>query len=151
MKGLSGLLAEVGPLRVPIEVVGASAEECAQPQPEGVSTRSPVPYSDIPDLLRTASALLLPLQDNYFGRALSSPLKLWDYLASTTPIIAADVQSVRDIMRLTDAPLHLYSPEHPDSLHKAVDAALSAAQRPSSLRTWTDRAQQLAPVLRGES
>lgn len=150
VKGLTALLREAGPLQAPVEVVGASEEERAQPSPPGLHIRPPVPYTAIPDLLRTASAVLLPLQDNYFGHSLSSPLKLWDYLASTTPIIAADVPSIRDIMDLTGAPLHLYQPSQPDSVHHAVDAALAAPGRPAFLRTWMQRAHELAPILRGE-
>jgi glycosyltransferase involved in cell wall biosynthesis len=149
-KGLLCLLEQAGSLPIPLEIIGASSQELSQ-IPQGVLARPPVPYSKVPELLASASALLLPLQDNIFGRQLSSPLKLWDYLATSTPIVAADVPTVREILQMTGAEAHLYPPTQPESLGGVIQAALDAPPRLPHLRSWADRAAELEPILRGQS
>ena len=147
MKGLLSLLEQTGPLSIPLEIIGATEQEREQ-APAGIRVLPSVPYTSVPNLISTASAVLLPLKNNFFGQRLSSPLKLWDYLASGTPIVAASVGSVHEVLNMTSAHAHTYSPEDPASVHIALDQALAAAPRERILRTWADRASEISPILR---
>ncbi len=141
-KGIDTLLAAADDLPAPLELVGGTEEERTR-IPAGIRCRPPVPYAEVPDLLASASVLVLPLADNRFGQSLSSPLKLWDYLATTKPIVASDVASIHEIAGMTHARLHLYTPGQPSALVHAVRAALDAPPRPTILRTWDQRAQEI--------
>ncbi|MEL6348028.1 MAG: glycosyltransferase [Myxococcota bacterium] len=125
-------------LPLPIEWIGGDAFEA-----DGIVGRPPVPYPDVPDLLARSDALLLPLSDNLFGRRLTSPLKLWDYLGTTRPIIAPDLPSVREIQAITGATMHFYAPDNADSLARAAVDALRAPPRVPFVRTWDTRAEEL--------
>jgi hypothetical protein len=107
----------------------------------------PQPYGSVPDLLRSSGVLLLPLQNNLFGRSLTSPLKLWDYLATKVPIVAPDLPSIREIQRLTQARLFLHRPEDSSSLAEQARQAMGSEPREAYLRTWDDRAAEMEGIL----
>ena len=82
-------------LPLPVELIGGSEEERrALGSTERVHLLPAIPYPEVPDVLAKSAALMLPLQDNLFGRQLTSPLKMWDYLACAAPIIAPDLPSI---------------------------------------------------------
>ncbi|NOY26247.1 MAG: glycosyltransferase family 4 protein [Oligoflexia bacterium] len=150
-KGVAALVQAASQLPLLLELVGGSPDEQAAlgPVPANVHLRPPVPYPAVPDLLASSAALVLPLADNLFGRQLTSPLKLWDYLATSAPIIAPDLPTVREIAELSQTTIHTFDPAHSASLIDAVRAALQAPLRSPSVRTWHQRAQQTLPVLLG--
>ncbi len=133
-KGVAEVLRAAG---VPVTLVGASS-----PIP-GVTVRPPVPYSEVPAALAAFDALLLPLAPNLFGRALTNPLKLWDYLATDRPIVAPDLPTIREV---TNA-VHLYDPADLSTLPAAISRALAQGHRSSQLRTWDDRAAEIEAFL----
>lgn len=151
-KGVAALAQAAGQLPLPLELIGGSPDEQAAlgEVPGNVRLRPPVPYPQVPDLLSRSAALLLPLADNVFGRHLTSPLKLWDYLATSVPIVVPDLPSTREIAALTGVTLHGFDPADPRSLVRAVQAALTAPPRAPLVRTWLDRARETLPVLQGE-
>jgi len=153
-KGWTGVLSAAdGPgLRAPLEIVGGSVRQLPGPLPAGVTVRPPAPHHAIPDLLARSAALLLPLDDNRFGRELTSPLKLWDYLATATPLVLPDLPSIHRALAAVAADAlsaAWYIPGHPESLRAAVDLAVCAPRRPPVLRTWDDRVAELGQVLDG--
>lgn len=150
-KGIEGLARAAAALPIPLELVGGTEEErrALTDLPPNVRVRPAVPYPEVPDLLARSAVLLLPLADNLFGRCLTSPLKIWDYLATSVPIVAPDLPSIREIQVLTGAPLHLYDPRHPEGLPMAVAEALCAPPRAPYVRTWVERAKETLPVLLG--
>lgn len=111
---------------------------------ERVEVCPTLPYAELPAKLATFHALLLPLDDNLFGRRLTNPLKLWDYLATGIPIVAADLPTVRDVAG--NRP-HYYVPGNPASLALAVERALAAGASEPLLRTWSERAAEIEAVL----
>ena len=123
--------------------MGGTDAERAQ-LPSTVRCRPPVPYAAVPDLLASAAVLVLPLADNCFGQSLSSPLKLWDYLATARPIVAADVASIHEIAGMTGTRLHLYTPGQPMALVHAARAAMQAPPLAPVVRSWAQRAEELA-------
>jgi glycosyltransferase involved in cell wall biosynthesis len=103
-----------------------------------------VPYPEVAAQIAGCRALVLPLEDNSFGRQFTSPLKLWDYLASGAPIVAADLPTVREIAG--DTPFY-YPPGDVGGLVAALRAALHAPGPAPRLRTWADRAAEIEAVL----
>ena len=121
------------PLPLPLEIVGGAT--------------STVPYPAVPDLLARSSALVLPLQDNLFGRSLTSPLKLWDYLATCTPLVLPDLPSIREIVAIAGREVAWYHPSRPDTFAPAVTTALALGPRLPFLRTWAERAAEVERLL----
>jgi glycosyltransferase involved in cell wall biosynthesis len=150
-KGWRTLLLAAGMPGVgPVEIVGGRREELPGHMPDTIAVRPAVPFPQVPDLLARSSALVLPLADNRFGRVLTSPLKLFDYLATGVPLVLPDLPSITVALRATGAPddgLMRYAPGDPDSLARAVRAARSHGPREPVVRTWQERADFLLPLL----
>lgn len=141
-KGLATVFSslERWPAGLRLEMVGGAPELA----PESVLVRPPVPYGELPALLRRYRILLLPLDDNLFGRRLTSPLKLWDYLATGIPVVAADLPTTREI---GGERLFYYRPGDPEDLVAALGRALAAGSVPPLLRTWDERAADVEAFL----
>lgn len=147
-KGIQDLCAAADRLPLPLEFIGGSpAEQAALPPHANVHLQPPVAYPMVPDLLARSAALLLPLQDNLFGRSLTSPLKFWDYLATSAPLVVPDLPSIQEIVALTGAPVHRYVPGDVDSIHTAISQALSAPPRHPIVRTWKTRAAEMLALM----
>lgn len=112
--------------------------------PAKVQALPPVPYPELPAVLAQCHVLLLPLDDNLFGRQLTSPLKLWDYLATGIPIVAADLPTTRII---GGDDLFYYDVHSPASLADAIQRALKAGEGKRHLRTWDQRAAEIEAFL----
>lgn len=146
--GLDTVLAsmERWPAGAALEVVGGAPEG----MPAAVNVVPPVPYGQLPEWLARYHALLLPLDGSVRSRVFTSPLKLWDYLATGIPIVAADLPSIREI---GGDVLHYYTPGDPIGLAAAVAEAVQAGASPRRVRTWDHRAAEierfLLSVLRG--
>jgi hypothetical protein len=143
-KGVTQLKSLSERASLPIEWIGASEGELRQAT-DSASVRflPAVPYREVPDVLARSRVLLLPLQNNRFGRSLTSPLKLWDYLATGTPVVAPSLPTVVEIQELSTAKLHLYRPGDASDLERALTDALEAPIRTPFLRTWDERASEL--------
>lgn len=141
-KGLATVFASLPawPAGVVLEMVGGAPPDA----PPGVRAVPPVPYGELPARLARYHALLLPLEDNLFGRRLTSPLKLWDYLATGIPVAAADLPTTREI---GGPALHYWAPGDPAALAAAVGRALAARDAPVRLRTWERRAEEVEAFL----
>jgi glycosyltransferase involved in cell wall biosynthesis len=147
-KGVQFILNTAPRLPCPLHWVGGTAAERADADNSGhVVLKPPVAHEDIATTLGKASVLLLPLGENPFSQIYTSPLKLWDYLATNKPIVAANTPAIMEISRLTGASFHLYKPEDEQSLQQAVRSALQAAPRSPYKRPWMDRAQELVDIV----
>lgn len=122
---------------------GTDAEREGAKLPPNVRLLGDLPYTQVPDVLARWHCAVVSLADNRFGRALSNPLKLWDYLAAGVPIVAPDLPTVREVL---DERSSWYSPGDAASLAAAI---VSAPRRPPvrALRSWEARADELLPVL----
>jgi glycosyltransferase involved in cell wall biosynthesis len=141
-KGVAGLFAAAVALPdVEFLLLGGDPPNDA---PANVRAAPAVPYPEVAAQLAGCRALVLPLEDNSFGRQFTSPLKLWDYLASGAPIVAADLPTVREIAG--DTPFY-YPPGDVGGLVAALRAALHAPGPAPRLRTWADRAAEIEAVL----
>jgi len=139
-KGLATVLRSVPSWPARLRIVGGVPADL----PPGVEAEGPVAYGEVPARLARFHALLLPLDDTLYGRTLANPLKLWDYLATGLPVVAADLPSVREV---GPGNLFLYRPGDPDSLADAVRRALLAGPGAPRVRTWADRATEIVGFL----
>jgi len=110
------------------------------------------PREKIPALLQAADVLVLPnsakpkISSHY-----TSPLKLFQYMASGIPIVASDLPSIREV--LTDETAFWFTPDDEHSLAKQIEYVLSHVEeaRSKALRakeavkkyTWDSRARQI--------
>ncbi len=109
------------------------------------------PHREIPIYLKAADVLVLP---NQSGEAISelytSPLKLFEYMASGRPIVASNLPSIREILNENNS---LLVKSNPNSLAVSIKEILqdqTLAQKISAQAlkdvqgyTWSNRAQKI--------
>lgn len=116
-----------------------------------------VPHGDVPRFLRAADVAVLPnLAEDALSARYTSPLKLYEYLASGTPVVASDIPSLRETL----------SPESATLVPSGDAAALAAAiaavpddassaeraargQKIARAASWASRAEAVATFARG--
>ncbi len=111
---------------------------------------------NVPGLLRQADVLVLPNTPSRLSAAYTSPLKLFEYMASGRPIVASDLPALREILRDGDNAL-LVEPGNPEALAVAIarvasDAELAArlatrARHDAAAYTWDARAARVERLL----
>jgi len=112
----------------------------------------PVPPSDVAARLRDADVLILPNPKSAISTEFTSPLKLFEYMASGRPIVASDLPSLREILRDGENAL-LVEPGNPQALVAGItrikdDPELGArlarqAREDVCAFTWARRAERL--------
>jgi glycosyltransferase involved in cell wall biosynthesis len=142
-KGVDQMLEAMGTLPYPVKWVGA---EESPDVPEHIQITGPVPHAQVDQLVARARVLVAPLGDNRFSHQLTSPLKLWDYLGSSRPIVTAETAATSEIMRISGAPMHRFSPDSIDEIRSAIHAAWNAPPRTPFQRSWPERAQELDAI-----
>ena len=110
------------------------------------------PHKEIPLYLKAADLLVLPnTGKEAVSRWYTSPVKLFEYMASGRPIVAADLPSIRDVLNETNAVL--VPPDDPEALAKAImdlcinvdhaDRIARQARNDVEQHTWDQRAQTI--------
>jgi glycosyltransferase involved in cell wall biosynthesis len=107
-------------------------------------------------LLRQADVLVLPNTPGRVSAAYTSPLKLFEYMASGRPIVASDLPALREVLR-PDVNAVLVEAGSAEALAAGLsrvigDAALAsrlAAQARDDVRAWTwdKRAERIETLL----
>jgi glycosyltransferase involved in cell wall biosynthesis len=96
------------------------------------------PREKMPVLLKSADVLVLPNSGKAKISALyTSPLKLFQYMASGTPIVASDLPSIREI--LDDSSAYWFTPDDEHSLARQIEHVLS---HPDEARSKAVRARE---------
>lgn len=81
------------------------------------------PHAEIPYWLKAADVLVLPNSaTEKISSHYTSPMKLFEYLASGVPIVASDLPSIREILNEQNAVL--VRPDDPDDLARGIEAVL---------------------------
>ncbi len=122
---------------------------------ERVTVTGLVPRADVPERLASADVLVLPTVATPSARY-TSPLKLFEYMASGRPIVASDLEPIREV--LTDGQnARLVPPGEPAALATAVrDLLADPAQAEQLARTafeqassysWSRRADRIEQLL----
>ncbi len=109
------------------------------------------PVGEIPLWLRASDALLLlGTNKNEDSSRYTSPMKLFEYMASKTPIVASATPAVTDVLSPSEA--YLFEPDDADSLAQAVADALVGSDTPERAAhaqakvrtlTWEMRARRI--------
>ncbi len=110
------------------------------------------PYGEIPYFLKSADILVLPnKKGDRASEKYTSPLKLFEYMASGTPIVASNLPSLREILNENNSVL--VEPDNPESLAEGIKKLMEdkeLAQRISSRAlsdaqnfTWQKRAEAI--------
>ncbi len=115
----------------------------------GITLLGHQPHDHMPTYQSVADVLVLPTSGNYsIGKFESSPLKLFEYMSSGTPVVASDLPAVRDIV--DDSHLHFVEPDRAKDLADMVIDILEkgstkaeAAHARVALQTWERRTQRL--------
>lgn len=114
-------------------------------------------YQSIPFYMRAADVVVLPNSGvEKISRFFTSPLKLFEYMASGTPLVASDLPSVREI--LDDSMCFFAAPDNPQSFANAIksilfqrDVAQARADRAQTLArthfSWDARAKKIIDEL----
>jgi len=116
-----------------------------------------LPPPDVAARLREADVLVLPNPRSAISDTHTSPLKLFEYMASGRPIVASDLPSIGEVLRDGENAV-LVEPGNPQALVAGIrkikdDPALAqrlAAQAAADVRdyTWARRAERLETLLR---
>ena len=111
------------------------------------------PHDEIPLWLRAADVLVLPNTGRQkVSLYYTSPMKMFEYMASGTPIVASDIPSIREI--LNDKNSFLAEADNPKSFAEKINYALEhsesaqklaiEAQKDVQKYTWLERAKRIS-------
>ena len=96
-----------------------------------------IPPADVAARLRECDLLVLPNPASAISSAFTSPLKLFEYMASGRPIVASDLPSIREVLRHEENAL-LVQPGNPPAL---VAGIARVKEDPPLGRRLADRAR----------
>lgn len=111
----------------------------ADQQLANVSLHGFKPQTDIPPYLHHADVLLLPPSLNHPSARWTSPVKLGEYLASGTPVVASRIPALEDWV--TDAEVTFMEPDSATSMAEAIKTVLS---NPTETSKKVEQGRQLA-------
>lgn len=114
------------------------------------------PHNEIPFYLKAADALILPnKKGNVNSEYYTSPLKLFEYMASGRPIVSSDLPSIREI--LSDNNAVLVEPSNPEDLARGIKKVLENDELAERIAqqalvdvqdfTWQKRAEKIIKTM----
>jgi glycosyltransferase involved in cell wall biosynthesis len=114
------------------------------------------PHNEIPLYLRAADVVVLPNSGKYeISSHFTSPLKLFEYMASGTPIVASDLPSLREV--LDEETAVLVEPDNALALAKGISKIVgdedfgntlaAEAIRRVDKYSWDNRAKEILKLL----
>jgi len=110
------------------------------------------PHDEIPLWLKAADVLVLPnTAKEDISKYYTSPMKLFEYMASGTPIVASDLPSIREVLNENNAVL--VEPDNPEKLADGIkrvlqdcgfaDTISKQAREDVQNHTWQKRAKEI--------
>jgi len=161
-KGVDTLLksSEYLPDEYLMVIVGGKEAEVARYKERygtaGIQFAGLVPHGDIPRYLKAADMLVLPdsaLSD--YGRLHTSPMKMFEYMASRRPILASNVPSLGEVLNEKNA--MMFVPDNANDLAEKMQVLRSDPVRAERLSmesyrtvqefTWAKRALKIETFL----
>jgi len=117
------------------------------------------PHTEIPLFQGVADVLVLPnTAHEDISTRYTSPMKLFEYMASGRPIVASDIPSLREI--LNDRNAYLICPDDPEALARGIREAIqdqlpysrgAQAQQDVQQYAWSKRAAQVLKFLQSNA
>jgi glycosyltransferase involved in cell wall biosynthesis len=109
-------------------------------------------HEEIPLWQKAADVLVLPnTAKQKISAYYTSPMKLYEYMASSRPVVASDIPSIREIVNESSAVL--VEPDNPEALAYAIESTLMAPKISEELarsayasvleHTWDKRAKRI--------
>jgi glycosyltransferase involved in cell wall biosynthesis len=161
VEAVIALAAEGAPGRVRLGLVGGPAETVEALQevlraeglpPETVLYAGQVPPNEVPGYLRAFDACAMPFPWTEHFAYYASPMKLFEYMASHTPVVASDLPATAEVIRDGENGL-LYPPGDGEALTAALrtlrdDPMTGARLAEQAARdvedyTWAARARRI--------
>ena len=110
------------------------------------------PHSEIPYWLKGADVLVLPNSGKEeISKNWTSPLKMFEYMASKTPIVASDLPSIREILNEENAVLA--EPDNPEKFAEGIKKVMEKQELSDKIShrafqdvqkySWQDRAKRI--------
>lgn len=142
-------------------VVGGTARDVARTKEEVKESRNAnvhfisfQPHAAMPLWLKAADVLILPNTGREdISRYWTSPMKLFEYMASGTPIVASRLPSIEEVV--DEDTVFFAEPDSSESfaraIQKAIDGGLEKgkrAQEKAARYTWSARAEKIAAHIR---
>jgi len=114
------------------------------------------PHNEIPLYMAAADVLVLPNSaEAEISRVATSPMKLFEYMASGRPIVASDLPSIREILNNGNA--LLVAPDDSEALASGIQSAVAnpnptetrvaESRKDVSAHTWDNRATAVAAFI----
>ncbi|MCD4671518.1 MAG: glycosyltransferase [Anaerolineaceae bacterium] len=143
-----------------LTIIGAGAQqeelkEFAQQHPERLAVHDAVPHEDIPQWLAKAHVGALPFPDEEKFRV-SSPIKLFEYMASGLPVMATRIVCHTDVMVNADYAFYANGSDVAsllaglERIWQSKDSLPGLSQqtmRDASQWSWSEAARQLKQAL----
>ncbi len=117
------------------------------------------PHSQIPTYLKAADVLVLPNSASDKISSYTSPLKLFEYMASGRPIIASDLPSIREILNNQNSVL--VKPDDPENMARGIgtilddiasgDKLTQEARQDVENYTWQKRVEKIMNFVKLEA
>ena len=108
------------------------------------------PHSAVPPFLWHADVVLLPPSQYHPSAAWTSPVKLGEYLASGTPVVATDILALRSWV--TEKEVEFVPPDNAEGIAEGIRRVLNDSERSKRLRTnGLRKARELSYERRAEA
>ncbi|WNN87728.1 glycosyltransferase [Gloeocapsopsis dulcis] len=115
-----------------------------------------IPQTQVPTYLYASDVLILPNSGNHIWSATTSPLKLFEYMATHRPIVASALPNITTVLQHKKNAL-LAKPDCPKSFKQAIEELLISPQIGKALAeqafqdvqyyTWEHRAERILQFL----
>jgi glycosyltransferase involved in cell wall biosynthesis len=145
---------------VDFRIVGGASSEVSKMQSfaadldvKNISFVGQVRPDEVPEHLQSASLIVMPMRGNeQHTLRHASPLKLFEYMASGTPIVATDMPSVREVVEHKET-AYLVEPDDAKSLADGINTVLAEPELADRMSanagrvvagySWAVRAQRI--------
>jgi glycosyltransferase involved in cell wall biosynthesis len=104
----------------------------------GINVVGHRPYSEIPYWLKAADVLVLPNSGKEeISKYWTSPIKMFEYMASKRPIVTSDLPSIREILNENNA--ILVEPDNSQALAEGIKKAIENQVMAQEIALWAFR------------